>query len=396
MSTRSIHVTAGWWLSVMLVLVLIPGPVVAKAKATVDGQLVFVADCGDVAKAKSAEQKSADINFRNVLALTSAIYEGRLDVVRFLLDQGIDVNAVTTYTFSPYNPKDPRAVESHIYSQSELEGIARRRSLVKEGHRDVFRIRTIGIALIQAARLGHPDVVRFLLDRGANSEEAGFAMKWAALEGHMDIARFLLEKGAAIDARRDDGRTALMEFSRTGRSNMVSILLNGGADVDMQDECGASALTLAAETGHVKVVQMLVNSGADVNAQDCFGLTALMRAAKKGDVSIAEILLEKGANLELRSMYGWTAVAWAAFQGDSLVVKALVNKGADINMKTKHGWTPLMLAVFKGHADVVSLLLDKGVYLHARNAGGWTARDYAIAAKRFQIAALIDKSDSGE
>ncbi|RPB21249.1 ankyrin, partial [Terfezia boudieri ATCC MYA-4762] len=58
-------------------------------------------------------------------------------------------------------------------------------------------------ALYSAAYSGHADVVRLLLEKGANieatrSDDGATALDSAAYSGHADVVRLLLEKGANI------------------------------------------------------------------------------------------------------------------------------------------------------------------------------------------------------
>lgn len=61
-------------------------------------------------------------------------------------------------------------------------------------------------------------------------------------------------------------------------------------DVDARDEDGTTALHLAAAAGHVEAVDLLCSAGADINACDGTGQTCVWRAVVDGKVC-AEVLL---------------------------------------------------------------------------------------------------------
>ncbi len=52
------------------------------------------------------------------------------------------------------------------------------------------------------------------------------ALWWAACRGHDEIVKFLLDRGADIDAGHEDGATPLMMASRNGHKSTVKVLLS--------------------------------------------------------------------------------------------------------------------------------------------------------------------------
>ena len=78
--------------------------------------------------------------------------------------------------------------------------------------------------------------------------------------------------------------TALMEAADEGHVEVVRLLLESGADINTQEDYGngATALMEAAGNGHVEVVRLLLENGADTNTQNNSGRTVLMYAAWGG------------------------------------------------------------------------------------------------------------------
>ena len=84
-------------------------------------------------------------------------------------------------------------------------------------------------ALCSASRGGRVDVVRALVgEGGADVNKAGRGgwtpLMWASLEGKEDAVRVLLELGADVGVREDEGETALDVARRTGRNGIVAVL----------------------------------------------------------------------------------------------------------------------------------------------------------------------------
>jgi ankyrin repeat protein len=70
----------------------------------------------------------------------------------------------------------------------------------------------------------------------------------------------------------------LIAAASDGDANAVQVLLARGADVNAKTNNGQTALMLASGYRHLDVVQALLAAGADVNAKDSRGRTALSLA----------------------------------------------------------------------------------------------------------------------
>ena len=115
-----------------------------------------------------------------------------------------------------------------------------------------------------------------LLQQPLDPNEEGFVL--AAREGHLEVVRLLLEAGVDKDAPNTDDRTALHIAAQEGHLEVVRLLLEAGADKDAADTDGWSgwpALLIAAKKGHLEVVRLLLDAGADQDAVDTDGWTAL-------------------------------------------------------------------------------------------------------------------------
>lgn len=116
-----------------------------------------------------------------------------------------------------------------------------------------------------------------------------------------------------IAALRFVDLTSLAYAARNGRSEIVRTLLDMGADPDWPDAGGHTALHLAARYGRTDVVKLLVERGADVNAA-AEGWAPWMFAARNGHAEIVALLRDAGSDYDEGAallLEGW----WLASEG---------------------------------------------------------------------------------
>ena len=110
-----------------------------------------------------------------------------------------------------------------------------------------------------AAKTGNVARARFLLDRGAiidacthfNKDKranCGTALMFASRKNHVDVVRLLIERGANLNAARiGDGMTALMIASLFGHLDVARLLVENGANVNACSDEEVTALMIASE-----------------------------------------------------------------------------------------------------------------------------------------------------
>lgn len=101
---------------------------------------------------------------------------------------------------------------------------------------------------------------------------------------------------------------ALHTAAAFGPSEMVRLLLDYGADPNLRDAHGFSALYFASKEGSTEIVRMLIEAGADLEAKEYdYGATALMVAARWKRLGVVDMLLKAGANPMAVTKNGLTA-----------------------------------------------------------------------------------------
>jgi hypothetical protein len=159
--------------------------------------------------------------------------------------------------------------------------------------------------LAAAANGGEVDMVASLLAEGADANAQGYLhmtpLAQLAFPGGqrddkvcVEIAKILLAHGAWVDAKDDDGVTALYRAVEAGRTDLIRLLLEKGADPGVQMRQGMirgrTPLHDAAARGRTEIVELLLKFKAPADAVDSEGATPLLLAEGHEHPEIAQLL----------------------------------------------------------------------------------------------------------
>ncbi|MGE0392949.1 MAG: ankyrin repeat domain-containing protein [Vicinamibacterales bacterium] len=360
----------------------------ADPNAVVTGEpvLMMAARSGNADAVKALLAKGANVNVaepeRKQTALMWAASEGATPVVKVLLEAGANVHARSKA------PK-PGMPGGRIPRVNDPIGL--------RAHRDpTWSPNTNGLEftpIMWAAREGHIDTAKALLDAGANvnDEKPGdgtTVLLLAVINRHYELASMLLDRGA--DPNKGPGYTALQQLVWTRRLNakfgplnpeptgtvdsltLAKKMIDKGVKVNFQatksfgdgyrnrfNRVGATAFLQAAKVADVPMMKLLIANGADPNIKNADEDTPLMVAA---GVAILNPLEDAGTEEErLASVKylveelkipvtavnknGETALHGACYSGTNSVAGYLLDHGATANLDQANvlGWKPIQV-----------------------------------------------------
>ena len=165
----------------------------------------------------------------------------------------------------------------YLYDAIRHNDIEKVKFLIENGV-DVNEKNLLGkTPLYEAASSGYLELVKFLVEKGADvnakTNNGVTALHDAAYNGYLEIEKFLVEKGADINAKTNSGRTPLHEAASGNKLEALKFLVEKNADVNAKTNDGVTPLHEAATSGNIIIIHLLVKKGADVNAKNNKGLT---------------------------------------------------------------------------------------------------------------------------
>ena len=237
-------------------------------------------------------------------------------------------------------------------------------------------------ALMAAAFRGRFDIVRTLLEQGANVYERNW-QDVASYSGHMDKVRTLSIVSSSVAALRHsnghppsavnvDYHCNVAMHLTTDLQTMKSLLENG-ADVEAENVDGQRPIhCVIVRTGLVELVQLLIQHGANVNAADFIGNRPLHEAVCHG-LNVVQLLVQHGAKLNVQNIDGKTPLHIAVEHQQGDVVVFLLSQDTDVGLTDVWHNTPLhyatseFLAVSRVAGSVQKVLMEKRRYCSIRN-----------------------------
>jgi RNA polymerase sigma factor (sigma-70 family) len=362
-----------------------------------------------------------------------AVEMNRFDLVDLLIERGADLEGTRGDGFKPIHValwksqwrelRDNWAMAGYLLARGAAYsiGVAAARNDLETVRRLVeqdtslvnFPDTNAMRPLSCAAERGHAEMVRFLLDHGAdpNLPEANLASRGYALwvvtrrRENVEIARMLLEAGADVNASFHASAGVYYALVTTQNEELRQLLYEHGAVAGLGSAANEGRLDLCAEIlaadpskaqdylygcaihqGHLPIVKLMMRHGARLDPHDMVGpwRTALGQCLEHRRIELAEFLIEHGADINRPSWFGYTPlhnaimrimdppVRYAHTKGSPDMVEWALDHGVDIEARD---WQlesrPLAWAAHVGSRECVEALVRRGACVHHPEDQPW-------------------------
>ncbi len=264
---------------------------------------------------------------------------GYIEVVRWLLSNGADVNARCYNRFTPLHmAKEPEVVRMLLAHKADVEARGASGTALQQAAGDYAHLGRY--SKYASERDKARAITKILLGAGAE-----YDMLSACYLGDLDRVRVL-----AADKPQARSVQAMRMAATYGRAEIVKLLLGRGADPEEANYGGLTVSYFAIE--HPDVLTLLFDAGADPKVRVTYrgngngpeGSTLLHEAAGKGLIETAKLLVARGVAVDVRDSRGATPLDEACRGGHPAMVDWLLRNKANVNAHADKGRTPMSLA----------------------------------------------------
>jgi ankyrin repeat protein len=334
---------------------------------------------------KALIECGADVNSKSqgLSLLALAAQSGNLDMVKYLVDEGAEIDAETLERVIGKAKCFNEEIFDFLLSKTDMKSLH-----CAEGTLALFAALNSNVAALKAVVAKDPEQVNQPDSHGRTP------LMRAAREGKGEMMQVLIAAGANVNAIDDQGNTAYTSAAMGESEEAMKVLEDTGVltkDLTKRTD-GLTAAELLTNKKHErqdkavfkKIENLLKEEMTPENIQKIKDLAAqvtdfnreykeqgtiLSEAVKADNLEAAKALIEAGAKPGAKSSYGYTALHYAIGKDNSNIdmLKLLFEKeNIDLDAKDRYGRTLLGWAVGARNFDGVKLLIDKGADIHLK------------------------------
>ena len=294
-------------------------------------------------------------NPQGFTALHEAVVDNRSQVTKVLIDNQVDLNAVTSQGDTALHLTNDTAILSYLIKKGADINILNNKNKSP---------------LSLALENKNYEVCNILLDAGArlNVNTTDMEILTYIVEyDNLAIKKKILNKFLDVENKQET-LTGIAAYACLNNDFwLFNFALNEGLNINASYR-GEPLLHITYESEdeadtsqrlNTLDVNYLLSKGADINVKDKFHLSLLHKSIISNEKSLQLKLLKMGAKVNITNKNGWTPLHLAAFKGDILDCKLLLKYGADPNLETREKQRPDHIAKDKFKKKYLNLVKSK-------------------------------------
>lgn len=336
----------------------------------------------DVVRMLLAQGANVNAIHDSLGVLHAAAFYGHFDVSELLLNEGLDLNtAMKTPFHIAAGPRSVGMVRFLLKCAAKTSSVDRESQLVPL-HATVTR--------------DHSFVAKLLIDQNhafgvnARTSDGSTPTHLAARKGHLELIQLLIKYGADVSMANDSGNTPLHDAAYSGNEETVRLLIKQEAKHSIiSDDCFAAMYNNACSGGIVEIVRFLAHDKSGLEMEVDGGWSPFQLAFRQRRADSVQLLLDAGTTLAAKTTQGRTPLHAAAVSGHTTVVELCLDSRAVINEADVKGNTPLINASYGGHINTIKLLLGRGAKLEAADIERRTSLCVASRQGQTAVAKLL-------
>jgi len=363
-------------------------------------------------------QKGVNVNEKNFKSSTPLIISaenGDKDIVEYLVEHGAQINernadgeTALKVSYTKWNCNIVKYLIEHGANINDTNHLGKTLLIlaIEENQMEMIQYllqhATLKIdledglhwtALMYAAKQGNVQIIKRLLEQGANVKHCDSygdtPLLIAAEYGQEDAVKFFIEsKKADINETNHMGWTALMLASKSGNIPVIDYLIKMGANRKLRTKKGSSSLLIAVYYNHLPAVQYFIEHHSDafnINEKKKNGNNLLIFAALNGNLEMTKYLISHNAHSNTASFKKSNALIQASYLGHLDIIKFLIEEGIDPCQKDRRGMSALHYSSRNGYQFIVQYLIEHQVNINETNDNLDTALIIACRWKRLEV-----------
>lgn len=363
-------------------------------------------------------------NYYNESLLHLVANENAVNILRFLIENGLDINDESDEGLTP--------LHKALYSKGFMAAKLLIELGAKLNHQDNYGNTPIHIACYQqemaiikilidhqskldlknkqneiplsiAIMLDNVEMIDYLLQNGVNlknyQEQVYF---WVASFNSLKAFAYFMQLGIKPTNSFNNHNFSPLHISIYSKNDEITkLFIENGLDVNAKSKDLSTPLHLAAMVDSIEMAELLLTHQALPDAQNDKGLTPLHMAVDRQNLSMVTLLIKYHANLNIKSNQRLTPFYHSIYTRNLDLMKLLIDNGADINtVANKSGATPLHDACDIGDTSIVKLLIKNGASIDSLSTNGITPLNNAVLNNHYKVVkiliqngALVDYTD---